>query len=290
MSDGAIQRDLLDEVGYLSNFNDFLDLVEEIYREADIQNVVETHQLIVVGGQALAFWYARYLLGEHRYDQFQAAYSNDLDFFGVKSSVEFCENRLGIPFNRPENFDPTVNLAMLMCKIGTPEREVIIDIIHQVGGLADGEVYHGVELLPVRGFDVPVINPLLCLKSRIHNFYAHYKADKRNELERTLLCIRFVKLWLQEKLEDEGWNKDISQSLQAIFELCLSLNGRKMFCKNGVDFLKCIPDCLGLMHPSFVEKQLPRMIRNIGLERERYHAHLLRFNADEYDGTHTFTP
>lgn len=283
-----MSRDLLDEIGYLNNFNDFLDLVECIYRGADIYEVVENHRLIVVGGQALAFWYARYLLEDGRFDQFQAAYSNDLDFFGIKSSVEFCESKLGLDFNRPQNFDPTVNLAMLICEVGTPVREVVIDIIHEVGGLERDEVFHGVELLPVRGLNVPVINPVLCLKSRIHNFYAPYKADKRNELERILLCIQFVKAYLTENIEATGWDRVISKHCQSIFDLCLSIEGRKLYCKNGVDLLRCIPDLPGLMHPAFIEKQLPRQVRNIALERERMHAHLVRFN--DFDGQHTFRP
>jgi hypothetical protein len=272
-----MSRDLLDEIDYLENFKDFQDLVESIYRDANIVDVLNNHQLIVVGGQALAFWYARYFLKESRVDEFQAAYSDDLDFYGVKSSIEFCESRLGIHFNRPKDFDVTVNLAMTVCVIEKTGREVIIDILHEVGGLEREEILQGIELLPMRGIEVPVINPILCLRSRMHNYFAPYKADKLNELSRLLLCIRFVRAYLTETLEAEGWSKRTSKLCESIISLCLSHHGRELFCKQGTDLLLALPDP-GLMHEAFVTQRLPRARQHIESERQRMHSHLLRFD------------
>ncbi|MFK4131995.1 hypothetical protein ACI2KR_06825 [Pseudomonas luteola] len=284
-----MSRDFLDQVKFLHNYEEFLDLVETIYRNADIYDVVSNHHFVVVGGQALAFWYARFILSEGRFDEFQSAYSEDLDFFGDPSAIEFCERQLGTRFQRPQNFDSTVNLAMLSYQIGNPQRNVIIDILHSVGGLIKEEILSGIELLPIRGMDVPVINPLLCLRSRVHNFYAPYKADKLNELNRIGLCVQFVNAFLTEKLESSGWSRDISKACESIFALCLSEEGRKLYCKNGMDLLEAIPVRPDLMHQAFIEKQLPRMAAHIDSERLRMHKHLLRFDKD-FDGTHSFTP
>lgn len=280
-----MSRDLLDETDYLANFQDFQDLVESIYKGADIVDVVNNHQLIVVGGQALAFWYARYLLTEKQAVEFQAAYSDDLDFYGVKSSIEFCESQLGIPFKRPQNFDTTVNLAMTTCVIDKTGREVIIDILHEVGGLDREEILDGIELLPMRGIQVPVINPILCLRSRLHNFYAPYKADKRNELNRVTLCIRFVRAYLTEILEADGWSKHTSKLCESIIGLCLGNEGRMLYCKWGIDFLKALP-APELMHEAFVGKRLPRACQQIDAERQRMHEHLQRFDKKYKPATH----
>jgi hypothetical protein len=131
--------------------------------------------------------------------------------------------------------------------------------------------------LPMRGIEVPVINPILCLRSRIHNFYAPYKADKANELSRIVLCIRMVNAYLTEILVGEGWSKTASKFCESIIGLCLTVEGRKLFCKNGIDFLLCLPD-EALMHESFSGQRLPRARHQITMERERMHVHLLRFD------------
>lgn len=278
-----MSRDLLDEVSYLSNFTDFLDLVEKIYQDADIVDVLNQHKLVVVGGQALAFWYARYFLRERQADEFQAAYSDDLDFFGSRSSVEFCERQLGIHFNRPQNFESTVNLAMTVCTIGKTGREVIIDIIHEVGGLDHDEILNGIELLPVRSMQVPVINPLLCLRSRLHNYYAPYKADKLNELSRVKLCVRFVNTYITEILESEQWSRHVSKLCESIIALCLTAEGRRIYCTHGVDLLLALP-AADLLHADFATKRLPRATQQIQSERQRMHEHLLRFDKNYPDG------
>ena len=272
-----ISRDLLDETDYIDSFLDFQNLVDSIYRGFDIIEVIRQHRLIVVGGQALAFWYARFFLHERQTYEFQAAYSDDLDFYGVKSSVEFCELRLGVAFNRPEDFNSTVNLAMTEYVIEPSGRKIIIDIIHEVGGLEKSEIENGTELLPMRGIDVPVINPLLCLRSRIHNFYAPYKADKVNELSRIALCIRMVNAYLTEMLVDTGWSKIVSRHCEALIGLCLSVEGRKLYCKWGVDILQALPDA-SLLNESFAQQRLPRARHQVQQERERMHVQLLRFD------------
>lgn len=268
----------VEEASFLGNFEEFLDIVAKIYRSAPLDVSVGKHQLVLVGGQAIAFWYVRYLLSEKNFADFQHAYTDDIDFFGVKSGVSFCEQALGVNFSRPDNFDSTVNLGMVRYELPKTKRKVIVDIIGSVGGLGNREALLGAKLIEIDDIEVPVISPLLCLRSRINNFYAPYKADKANELGRIRLCIRLVHLYLNEYLSNHGWDRELSADVESIFSLCLSNSGRRLYCKNGVDIMDALPSPHENTPVGFSSLRLPRIKEQIRDERERMRRHLERFD------------
>lgn len=268
----------IDQAKFLGSFEEFLDIVVKVFQAAPLQTTLGQHHLVLVGGQAIAFWYVRYLLAERDFTDFQFAYTDDLDFYGVKSGVAYCEDALGIAFRRPGNFDSTVNLGMASYTLPKSGRKVIIDVISSVGGLDNREPVLGARLLEVDGIGIPVISPLLCLRSRINNFYAPYKADKPNELGRIRMCLRLIHCYLNEALDEGGWSKEVSADFEAIIAMCLSNSGRKLFCKNAVDLMSALPIRHEKVPAAFVSARLPRARKQIRDERERMRVHLERFD------------
>ena len=69
-----------------------------------------TSRIVLVGGQALAFWAARYT------DRFKSpgpVNSKDIDFCGLSDAVSIAARRLGGTFQVPEPFSNTPNTGLV---------------------------------------------------------------------------------------------------------------------------------------------------------------------------------
>lgn len=273
-----MNSELIDEARYLANRNDLLKLLQKVYGDDDVSKIISDYELILVGGQALALWHYQYFDMVVSRDV-HYSFSDDIDFYGLKVSLQFITEKLRVEIKTPDNFDPTVNLGVFTIPSKSNDKGlIVVDIIHSVGGLERKDILQGVEIANINDLELPVINPVLCLKSRMHNFNAKFKADKVKELYRVDIAIRCSKSYINEEL-DAGWSKSTSRLIETIIEMSNSIAGCDMFIKHGVDLMQAID----LTHPNINEKFLthrhPKALAEIESNREKRTRHLERFNS-----------
>ncbi|WOF81984.1 hypothetical protein P5704_024630 (plasmid) [Pseudomonas sp. FeN3W] len=268
--------ELIDEARYLANRNDFLKLLKRVYADQNVAELVHNLNLILVGGQALAVWHYQYFSTSNPMDV-HYSFSDDVDFFGLKLSLEFLRKKLNVHIKTPEDFEPTVNLGIFTIpSIYNDNGYILVDIIESVGGLEVAEIKNGTEIVTIDDFDLPLINPLLCLKSRIHNFFAPYKSDKLKELYRIDIAARCCKAFIREEL-DRGWTSEISKMVETVFGICKSIKGCELYLKHKIDVMEAIDFTHPNFHKSFIEKRFPRALMEIQEKRAKREAHLKRF-------------
>lgn len=273
-----MSSELIDEARYLANRNDLLKLLQKVYGDSDVSKIISDYELILVGGQALALWHYQYFDMNVSRDV-HYSFSDDIDFYGLKVSLQFITDKLGVEIKTPDNFDQTVNLGVFTIPSKSNDRGlIVVDIIHSVGGLERKDILQGVDIVNIDNLELPVINPVLCLKSRMHNFNAQYKADKVKELYRVDIALRCSKSYINEEL-DNGWSKNTSRLIENIIEMSNSIAGCDMFIKHGVDLMQAID----LTHPNINEKFLtfryPKALAEIESNRDKRTRHLERFNS-----------
>lgn len=219
------------------------------------------HPIVLVGGQVVNFWADFY---EHEAPQLadHAPYmSKDIDFLGSRDAVRECAKRLG----------GTAKLATLD-DMNTPSTGVVvftdennhirqIDFLGSVAGVDDAELIetaasatlddeHGV---PIASF--LVMNPLLCLKSRVHNvaYLPGYQTEHaKNQLQAAIVC---AKQFATDQLASEP-RKTLTCN-EVFFDIARYGAGVEVFALHGIDVLEALVDAPGMPEKFYIER-LPR--------------------------------
>lgn len=268
--------ELIDEARYISNRNDLLDLIRMIYGNSDIETVLDNFNLVLVGGQALAIWHYNYFSENLSSKDIHYSFSDDIDFYGLNVAIEFIESQIGHKARRPGPHDQTVNLGIFNVPVKSSSSTVIIDVIESVGGVRNSEIPTNTDIVTIEEFEFPLINPVLCLKSRLENFFSNYKSDKVKELYRVDIALRCCKSYINESL-DFGWNKRSSRHIETIIDLALSQKGCEIFVKNNIDILCAIDMDNPNLKKEFIEKRLPGAVKKIETQRNKTASRIRRF-------------
>lgn len=221
-----------------------------------------TERIVLVGGQALAFWVERYA---DRLIPPGPVNSQDIDFCGHPEVVSICATRLGGTFKVPEPFDPSPNTGLVQF-IDPGGHQRRIDFLASPFGLGFEEV-----LAMAIGVDVPddhgmtsflVMHPVHCLESRVCNVAGlpGYKtALGLAQLRVSVLCAR-------EYLRDRLGEPD-AKAVRAVLDLnerifrftFFNLHAATVWRDHGVDTLDAI----------LVEDRLPERFQNQRLPHMR---------------------
>lgn len=155
-----------------------------------------TNQIVLVGGQALAFWAERYA---DRIATAGPVNSRDIDFGGTQDVVAIAADRLGGTPKTPEPFSNTPNTGLVEF-VDPGGHERWIDFLDQLYG--EGLNLSAIEAMAI-GVDIPdgdqttsflVMHPVHCLESRISNVGGlpqYYETSLGLEQARTsVFCVR----------------------------------------------------------------------------------------------------
>jgi len=273
-----LHSELIDEARYLANRNDLLKLLNRVYGENGVSEIIDKYELILVGGQALALWHYQYFSLNSAKDT-HYSFSDDIDFYGLKVALQFVTEKLHVDIKTPDDFDPTVNLGVFTIPSkSNDDGFIVVDIIHSVGGLERKEILNGVDIVRINEIELPIINPILCLKSRLHNFFAPYKTDKEKELYRVDIALRCSKAYLNEEL-GAGWSKETSKLIETIIEIARSPSGCDLYVKHSIDILEAIDINHKNLNEKFLNNRYPKAIAEIDSLRSKRSRHLERFNS-----------
>jgi hypothetical protein len=218
-------------------------------------------RLILVGGQALAFWMDRYkipLPAELPY------VSRDIDFLGESrgdvSEVQRLAGVLGGQAVIPHERTLTALVGQAIKDISEDEF-INVDIVFRVLGAGDGLRARAVE---VRHGDIAfkVMHPLDLLKSRLDNL--HQLPEKQTDIGRAQLgaAIAVVQAFLKHIAEENpgqaGKRPTVLTFISLIERLALGDAGRKVADRHGLHVADAIVPEL-VASAEFRQKKLPQL-------------------------------
>lgn len=202
----------------MKNFLHPLEQLELLNRE--IKDLKLSHPIIIVGGQAVAYWIWRYqnmfkknILSDKR------LFSYDIDYTCFVDDIPLMSKAWNLPYYLNKNGQPP-SIAILLTKDKKGvikeyngkhfyneniQDANIIDIIDSPAGFEKRELYNNLDKLCEPYFpdnnNIVVLNPIACLRARLFNIYGNVKRSSINlEIERirslnvTIICFLVNKI------------------------------------------------------------------------------------------------
>lgn len=203
--------------------------------------------MILVGGQALAFWMDRY--GLRGPDDFITV---DADALGNKAAARELAARLNAQFKAPPDSALTSLVAQVRVRRGSG-RVANMDVLHklyQLGGLRKSTEFttrvieRSVPAVHPDGFTFRVMDPFDLLDSRIQNAAGLLGDKGPHVLTQATWAIAVAREGLlrhaRAEAKDDTTVKRSGAIIQAIVRLAKSAAGRRVFLEHGIDVLAAV--------------------------------------------------
>jgi hypothetical protein len=233
----------------------------------------QLEQLILVGGQAAAFWIARYGIADPK-----RVTTKDIDVLLSNSTpavVVDCAIDLGgqlLPVKGARAPDVARVLTTLH---GAPLQ---IDFLRSLHGMKTSTVIESKLMAPVEqmhGKSLYVMHPVLALASRLFNTFELEGRLTAENLARLQFSAQALREYLLEQLctGEEIIRSDVLPSIEKVFELVLSSSGLKAWREHEIDLVEAVPNTSELSNSYsklFTEKRLPQMVRKLKSKRKAF--------------------
>lgn len=231
-----------------------------------------TNTIVLVGGQALAFWVDHYA---KRVAPPGPVASKDIDFCGGQSAVATAALRLGGTYKVPEPFSNTPNTGVV--EFVDPKGNARwIDFLGDPFGLDFGDVAEWaveVEVPLADGSETVtfrVMHPVHCLQSRISNVGGLPGYQGEHALTQARASVSCVREYLVDVLDDAGDNaaRRVLRLNEHIYRFAWgSLYARKVFKEYGIDAFEAVL-LDGRLPSAFLTKRYPDMQRRLAWRRK----------------------
>jgi hypothetical protein len=224
--------------------------------------------LILVGGQAAAFWIAKYEIADPR-----RVTTKDIDVFlserrpGV--AVECAKDLSGELTVVKERRVPDV--ARVRFSVGGMELQ--IDFLRSLQRISASDLVSsklGIVDDRASGKILYIMHPVLALASRLFNTFELPGRLTEENLSRLRLSVEAVRAYLTDQLSTEAATRqDVLPSIERIFGLAVHRAGLTGWLDYAIDLLRGIPDPSDLTRcpPGFLEKRYPQILKVV--ERKR---------------------
>jgi hypothetical protein len=227
-----------------------------------------TEDIVLVGGQALAFWAERY---SSRFVLSGPVNSKDIDFGGHRDAAAIAAAKLGGTCMTAEPFDPSPNSALVEFEDpGGHQRR--IDFLRQVFGLDLKEVFD-----MAIGVDAPdqnettffrVMHPVHCLEARISNVAGLPGYQTRLALDQAHASILCAREYLRDRL-DEGAIRPVLNLNERIYRFAFyNKHASAVLRDYGLDVFDAVLVDERLPH-AFRTKRHPQMRSSLEKRRAR---------------------
>ena len=225
-------------------------------------------RMVLVGGQALAFWAAYYEVPAPA-----IAVTKDVDLIGTRADVERLARGLGGKATFPRQRDLTLLTGQIEKNL--PGGDYInIDVQSGVYGNVSTESLEKRAIVaesPVGKFRL--LHPLDVLQGRLENVYGIVEKQDEHGIAQLQLAVAMVREFLKDIASQEAANQDATRRpatlrhLRRIETLALSDAGRKVAKRHQVHVADAI-EPLPLLHiESFKIKKLPQLLSLMSSER-----------------------
>jgi hypothetical protein len=198
-------------------------------------------QVVLVGGQALAFW-AHYYRVRAPAD-LRPYVTLDVDFLGTSAQAAAFADRLpGARLYVPTLDDHTPSSGRVVAR-NVLGRTLEVDFLHSLAGLSESDVRrNAVEIKDQQGrVLLRVMHPLYCLESRVRNLAL--LPDKRNRfgVAQAQLAVRVMRQHVMRVLDEPNGVRKALKLIERLADLALSEPGKRCFVDYRVDLLRAIP-------------------------------------------------
>ena len=236
----------------------------------------EDRRIILVGGQAVAFWATFFKLKPRSAEQ-EIFTSKDIDFEGAARSVRRAGELLGGDVRIPTIDHHTPNTGMVLFKDSDGEAREI-DFLVAPYGLDGRDVRDTAVKLSVSnpsGPDLPVwvMHPERCMESRVYNVVDLRQSGRiaMDQLQRSVICAREFSRFL---LNNEGVLKTertraVLRLNERVYRKCLKDRAfRQVVFDHDVDpFDAVLVD--DRLPGRFRERRYPQMVEQLDARRRR---------------------
>ena len=222
---------------------------------------------MLVGGQALAFWVARFGIPVN--DGPRVYISADADFLGLTEHVERFSKAIGGKAVYPPKRGFTALLGAVEKEAGGTTRTTIgVDVLHSVVGLdSDAVRKRAIEVThpedPSLRFSV--MDPVDCLVSRFENLRRIPEKQDEVGIWQAKMAIAACKAYVEELIRLDDERKAI-RIATALFRLAGSATGLQAYERYGLDILEAIP-LSQFRTAKFRNEQAARSLANISKAR-----------------------
>jgi len=220
--------------------------------------------LVLVGGQAVAFWVLQY---EHRVriDK-DPLVSGDVDFCATRKVMRACAANVRAELKEAALDDVTPNIGLLLWSHAN--KKIRVDFL----GAPFGQDYD--DLLktsipidvPARGLKFRVMHPERCFESRVCNLAldGYRTPHALAQLQASIVCCRE---FTRDTLHRDGW-QDASAIIERAFKFCRdNREARAAKSKYGIDPFDAVVHTDPKLPDAFVTKRYPQMAANIAARR-----------------------
>lgn len=217
---------------------------------------------ILVAGQALAFW-GNYYIGDDL--DLSPLSSRDIDFYTARTDrvkaytqqvAKYLSNHnLQLRQTYPDLADNQFATALWNIEgevadtSGGVINNLVVDFLNFISGITPEDNMANTAIKVTAGdTSFYVMNPILCLKSRVNNLLHVYPGRKPqaqiiNEEKRVGIAITIVKIYIRETFYGTGKasKKEAKKQSKKIVKIAKSALGRKLYRDKGIILLDAIP-------------------------------------------------
>lgn len=229
--------------------------------------------MVLVGGQALAFWMSRFGIAPEG-----VAVSNDGDALGKVAHAMELAHVMKARLELPEKTSRTAIVAQLRLPMPNGKARNI-DVLHKlytVAGLKKSSIFtkrviaDSVEVAWRPGRFIRVMDPFDVLESRAQNAVGLFDEKGPHVLTQASWAIDVAREALKRVATDPKSKDRLGSKIQRIHTLARSQVGRRLLCEHGIELLDAVDlDALRRASPAH-EKQLDAIQKAKG-ERRRQH-------------------
>jgi hypothetical protein len=252
-----------------TGFADYLDLLR-VFDEREAE-------ALIVGGQAVNFWAEVFEAEEPELQKYRPFTSADLDLHRPDLSARrLLRARAGNVEAERDPFGKAFTIVSHTFLIrGKEGRVLAVDDLKTVPGLQPNEVKKGTLVVEFSGVRLRVLNPIACLKAKLHNLAAIDQRGRQDE-KHVRILIPCTRAFLRRLVVEAHTSGNFRPALNALQQLLLWTSNRdtiKAAHARGFALLQTLPlaDLTSSDHPklvNFVAKRLPgwqQLLENRGL-------------------------
>jgi hypothetical protein len=220
--------------------------------------------IVLVGGQALAFWVEHYQIDSSpRSSEDEVYVSLDADFLGHRQHVKMMADIVAGKTQYPPQRAMTILCGQIFIVDKTAQTFMNIDVIHRIGNMDSDAVRKRATTASVEGNKFLVMHPLDVLVSRVENYRGILDKRNRNGLRQIELSIEVASRFV---IEAQMRNEAIAlKAIEKIAETARCPAG-VLARKNGANIYDAIqPDMLKtiIKNEQFLSIRLPLLIAEI---------------------------
>ncbi|MBQ0942000.1 hypothetical protein KAK07_01495 [Ideonella sp. 4Y16] len=201
--------------------------------------------MVLVGGQALAFWMDRYGVAPNA-----AAISNDGDALGSLERAQHIATSLRASLLTPDSDALTSLVAQIRIRTGSAGKVRNIDVLHllfTVSGLRQSREFtqavwrDSVEIEWTPGHRIRVMHPLHVLDSRVQNAVGLLESKGPHVVTQAIWAVDVAREAIRRVLRQPSENERLGSMIHQVHRLALSRGGRQILSQHGIEVLDAVP-------------------------------------------------